>query len=383
MTFELDETLLQLLSSGDSKKGEPVEPLLDYPNVPRLSTGSRLLNWAFGGGFPCGHLTMLWGPEGAGKSTTIYISAADILRDNPGASVAMILTEGIDITWPQNLGVDFSRVALYQPRTIEEGFSILLKLIKKNVVWAIYFDSLGMITTQVEVESEAGDQKVAGRARVIGDFFKRHTYDLEQAQRTDLITGERVAIPPALIMSNHVTEKIGVMYGDPETMNGGRILRHAIGVWVRYNTVNKTKSTLMLDDDVVAVTHEGRIAKNKFGKPFRDFKFTVRQADDGYGIDTVLEVTDLSFRLGLLTNAAGLNWTGGNVYYSGDQLPLSTVGNPPETRKKDKTKWKVEQLLYTNDEWYDRMEAAVDAAIAARVDVVVSDDVEVGELEST
>ncbi len=378
MSFDLDETLLELLTSGDPKKDEPVIPLLDYPNVPRLSTGSRRLNWAFGGGFPCGALTMLWGPEGSGKSTTIYVSAADILR-NPGASVAMILTEGIDITWPTHLGVDFKRVALYQPRTIEEGFAILLKLIKKNVVWAIYFDSLGMITTQLEVDSAAGDQKVAARARVIGDFFKRHTYDLEHAKRTDLTTGEREDVPPALIMTNHVTEKIGVMYGDPETMNGGKILRHAIGIWAKYGTQNKTKSTLMLDDDVVAVTQTGRITKNKFGKPFRDFEFTVRQDENGYGIDTVLEVADLAFRLGLLRNSAGAPWERGGVYFEGVQLPL-TGKAPKEVDKK--TRWQVEQLLYFSDEWYDRLEAAVDHAVLARAEVVEVTGEDAGEMVS-
>lgn len=352
--MEINEVLMNMIGEIGLK------PVTNYPVVPRISTGSLSLDWATSGGFPCNNVSVLWGEEASGKSTTIYNSAAITLRENPGASVAYIDTENVlDWSWPKKLGVDMTRFVYWKPSSIEETMNLLTELIRKNIFWMICVDSVNMPAGLTTQSKQLGDVDVAMEARVIGDWFKRHTGTLAASKSVDIVTGERLSFGPAVVMTTHVTEAIGVMYGSNERQPGGRKLRHGPALRIRMSGLRKANYK-MTDDVLQGVEHSGKILKNKVGPPQREFSFLVRQDHPNYGIDLAYEVGSLAMKLNILQNRHGEQFKTGTPFFAGEEVPINSYET---SEKKDKNMHKLILLLYDNDEWFGKLYPAVRQAI--------------------
>lgn len=358
--FGIDERLLEALKDVREK------PMMSYEPIPKLGSGSKVVNFALRGGWPCGKWSLLWGEEGSGKSTLGYLSIAEVMRRNAGASAVIIDTENaIDPIWLDKMGIDKSRCVIYQPETTEAILNTAMDVIKSGVPWFVFLDSLGMMSSVAEQEGEIGDSTVAINARYLATFFSKATRPLAKTSRLDMVTGEKIEVPPPFLMTNHVSEKIGVMYGNPETMPGGRKLRHAISTWVKMYKPTAKEHKMKSDGTLIGVKHRGKVLKYKFGPPMREFEFTVRQ-DSFSGVDPVGEIADLAFQLNVFSNAAGEPWKTGGLYFGGEQIDVSNV-NLPKGVKKDKTKEKLKMLMYQDHDLLFQIESAVDDVISSSV----------------
>jgi recombination protein RecA len=340
----------------------PREPIMDYDRVERIPSGSIALDHAISGGWPRGRWSLLWGEEGAGKSTVTFFSAAAVLKSNPGASVAYIDTEGgLDGTYLDKFNIDRSRFVVWRPDTTEETWNLARALIKKNLFWIIILDSVGMMTSALEKSGNIGDDTVAINARLNKDFFTRTTNELTLAKTLDVSTGEIMPLPPVFLMTNHITKKIGVMYGSPDNMPGGTKLRNALSVII------KLKKPIEADyrfsgEQLIAINHSGVVTKCKVGPPKRELEFTVRQ--DAYsGIDNVPAYIDLAIKAGLFQNSRGKPYKNmkSDPWLNGEAIPIGGITVTKDVKSpKPVTKQKLELLLYMDDLWYNRVKDLVE-----------------------
>jgi recombination protein RecA len=344
MSFDMlsEEVVMTLAKLG-------INPLLNYPNIPRLPTGSLTLDHAISGGWPMGRWLMLWGEFSSGKTTTLLVSAAKAQELYPDKYVGFIDTEhALDPIWVKNLGVDMQRFVLVRPNTTEQAHNQCRAMIKSGLFSLIGFDSIGMVASAAEVAGDIGDNTVANNARLNKDFFTRVTPELTESGTV-------------VVLTNHITYKIGGN-GDPENMPGGQKVKYAPSIIVKmYKPVGN--QIMIKGEDVTGVVHRGKIIKNKVGPPMRSFSFLVRQGEF-FGVDPVDEAATLSFKLGVFQKQDGAVFEGsGNPYFGGEPLDINSV-NVPASVKKDKTLYKVKMLLYGDHDLFYKVEAAVREAIS-------------------
>ena len=227
-------------------------------DVPVISTGSLSLDLALGvGGMPRGRVVEVFGPESSGKTTlTLHIVAN--AQKNGGTAAIIDVEHALDPEWAKRLGVDLDSLLVNQPDTGEQALEIAELLTRSNAIDVIVVDSVAALVPRAELEGQMGDSHVALQARLMSQALRK---------LTSIISKSRTC----LIFINQIREKIGVMFGNPETTPGGRALKFYSSVRIDIRRIGSLKD----GERIIGNRVRAKIAKNKVAAPFRKAEFDI------------------------------------------------------------------------------------------------------------
>lgn len=287
-------------------------------NVESIPTGSLSLDLALGiGGIPKGRIIEIYGPESSGKTTLALhmIASAQKL----GGEVAFIDAEhALEPAYARAVGVDIDSLLISQPDTGEDALAITETLVRSGAIDVIVVDSVAALTPRSEIEGEMGESSVGVVARLMSQALRKLAGSISKTQCI-------------VIFINQLREKIGVMYGNPETTPGGRALKYFSSVRIDVRRVE----TLKNGSEMIGNRTRAKVVKNKVAPPFKEAEFDIMY---GEGISKVGEIIDLAVKLDLIEK--------GGAWY--------TIG---ETRLQGRDNAK--KYLKENPEVADRLEAEI------------------------
>ena len=293
-------------------------------NVEVIPTGSISLNAALGvGGYPKGRIIEIYGPESSGK-TTLAIHAIAEAQKAGGIAAFIDAEHAFDRFYAANLGVDIDNLYISQPDNGEQALEIADQLIRSSAIDIIVIDSVAARTPKKEIEGDMGDSSVGLQARLMSQALRKLTSTISKTNTT-------------CIFINQLREKIGVMFGNPETTTGGNALKFYSSVRL---DIRKTQ-TLKDGDQPVGNQVRVQIVKNKVAPPFRKAEFEITF---GEGISKIGEIADLGVEYDIIKKS-------GSWFSYGD----SKLGQGRDA---------VKALLKDNPELCDELEAKIMEAIA-------------------
>ena len=249
-------------------------------NVEAIPTGSMTLDMALGiGGLPRGRIVEIYGPESSGKTTVALHCVAEAQKR--GGEVAFIDVEhALDPVYAKALGVDIDNLLVSQPDSGEQALEIAEELVRSGAIDCIVLDSVAAMVTKAEIDGEMGDTHVGLLARLMSQAMRKLTSVIS---KTNCVA----------IFINQVREKIGVIYGNPETTPGGRALKFYSSVRIEVRKGEAIKSS----GGIIGARTKCKVVKNKVSPPFKDCEFDLIF---GVGIDRVGEVLDLATDMNII-----------------------------------------------------------------------------------
>jgi len=288
-------------------------------NVPVIPTGSLGLNYALGvGGYPKGRIIEIYGPESSGK-TTLAIHAMAEVQKQGGIAAIIDAEHAFDRFYAEKLGVNIAELLIAQPDSGEQALDIADELIRSAAVDLIVIDSVAALTPKAEIAGEMGDNKVGLQARLMSQALRKMTASVNKTGTT-------------VIFINQLREKIGVMFGNPETTTGGNALKFYASVRLDIRRTGQIKDGELIKGNQVRV----KVVKNKVAPPFKKAEFDLMFNE---GISRSGEIVDLGVAKGIIQKSG--SW----FSYDGQKLAQGRDA--------------VKKLLQENPDLADEIEAKI------------------------
>jgi len=263
-------------------------------HVEAIPTGSLALDLALGvGGVPRGRVTEIYGPEGSGKTTVCQHIVAEAQRMG-GVAAFIDMEHALDPVYAAKCGVNVEELYISQPDTGEQALEIAEALVRSNAVDIIVVDSVAALVPRAEIEGEMGDSHPGLQARLMSQALRK-------------LSGSIKSSNTAMVFTNQLRQKIGVMFGSPETTSGGMALKFYASVRLDIRRIQAIKS----GGDVIGNRTRVRVKKNKVAPPFRECEFDIMYDQ---GISKEGDVLDLGVELDVIDKR------GSFYYYEGQQL---------------------------------------------------------------
>lgn len=322
-------------------------------NVSSVSTGSISLDMALGiGGLPKGRIVEVYGPESSGKTTLTLHAIAEVQKT--GGQAAFIDAEhALDPVYAKNLGVDIDNLLVSQPDSGEQALEICDALVRSGAVDIIVIDSVAALVPQQEIDGDMGASHVGLQARLMSQALRKLSGTIS---KTNCI----------VIFINQLREKVGVVYGNPETTTGGRALKFYASVRIEIRKAESLKNGTEIYGNRVKC----KVVKNKVAPPFKTAEFDILY---GSGISKSSEIVELGVNLGILDKSgAWISYNGTRIGQGRDNA-RATIDNDPslaaelEAKIKEKAST-VDMLEIGEDEIEDDLdEEDVDSALDIRL----------------
>ena len=280
---EKEEVLKSTIQKLDKQFGDKSVMLMDDNktiNIPVISTGSITLDRALGiGGFPRGRIIEIYGPESSGKTTLCLQCIRETQKLN-GLAAFIDAEYAFDVNYAKGLGIDMNKLYYSQPNNGEEALRITEELIKTNCIDIIVIDSVAALIPKAELEGEIGDSRIGLQARLMSQSLRKLTG----------IIGKTKCV---CIFINQLREKIGILFGNPETTTGGNALKFYSSI-----RLDIRKSTAIKDNNDVNIGNvtKVKVVKNKLAAPFKTAEFNIIY---GKGVDKISEILDLSIEMNI------------------------------------------------------------------------------------
>ncbi|MBO6067731.1 MAG: recombinase RecA [Bacteroidales bacterium] len=293
----------------------------DQPDcsVSTIASGSIGLDHALGiGGYPRGRVIEIYGPESSGK-TTLAIHAIAEAQKAGGIAAIIDAEHAFDRTYAKNLGVNVDTLLISQPDNGEQALEIADNLIRSGAIDIIVIDSVAALTPKAEIEGEMGDSKMGLQARLMSQALRKLTANISRTNT-------------CCIFINQLREKIGVMFGNPETTTGGNALKFYASVRIDVRKIGQIKD----GEDATGSRTRVKIVKNKMAPPFRKAEFDIVF---GEGISKIGEIIDLGVEYNIINKA-------GSWFSYGD----TKIGQGRDA---------VKQILLDNPQLADEIEAKI------------------------
>ncbi len=287
-------------------------------DVPVISTGSVSLNRALGvGGYPRGRVIEIYGPESSGKTTLAIHAMAEVQKE--GGIAAIIDAEhAFDQFYAKKLGVDVDNLLIAQPDSGEQALDIADELIRSSAVDLVVIDSVAALTPRAEIEGDMGDNKVGLQARLMSQALRKLTATINKTQTT-------------CIFINQLREKIGIMFGNPETTTGGNALKFYASVRLDIRKMGQIKD----GDEVIGNQVRVKVVKNKVAPPFRKAEFDLMFNE---GISKTGELVDLGVEMGIITKSGSFYSYNGNRLAQGRDATKKVLADNPDLADEIETK---------------------------------------------
>ena len=287
-------------------------------NIQVISTGSIGLDAALGiGGFPRGRVIEIYGPEASGK-TTLAIHAIAEAQRNGGIAAIIDAEHTFDRNYAEKLGVDVENLLISQPDNGEQALEITDNLIRSGALDIIVIDSVAALTPKAEIEGEMGDSKMGLQARLMSQALRKLTANISKTNTS-------------CVFINQLRDKIGVMFGNPETTTGGNALKFYASVRVDIRKTNQLKE----GEEIIGSRTRVKIVKNKLAPPFKKADFDILY---GEGISQLGEIVDLGVDFDIIKKSGSWFSYGDTKLGQGRDAVKQIIKDNPELLEELKTK---------------------------------------------
>jgi recombination protein RecA len=287
-------------------------------NIQVIPSGSIGLDAALGiGGFPRGRVIEIYGPEASGK-TTLAIHAIAEAQKNGGIAAIIDAEHTFDRIYAEKLGVDVENLLISQPDNGEQALEIADNLIRSGALDIIVIDSVAALTPKAEIEGEMGDSKMGLQARLMSQALRKLTANISKTNTS-------------CVFINQLRDKIGVMFGNPETTTGGNALKFYASVRVDIRKTNQIKE----GDEIIGSRTRVKIVKNKLAPPFKKADFDILY---GEGISQLGEIVDLGVDFDIIKKSGSWFSYGDTKLGQGRDAVKQIIRDNPELSDELKTR---------------------------------------------